>query len=275
MTLIALVTLAAMVRRRSCRKAARAARRAFQVASDFSSRNRPVLIDLQLIPEGPHLWEGRARPVGFIPGASPSPVCARVLRHERRSSSHYSFQGGLPCTRHADHYWSSQCCFRYCGPAIFSSRMRPGGELLRLQTFKPVKGCTSRWTAPPDCQQSESNAGVTLTSPDGRYSAFLATLLRSKGSRTPLNFLQSVLSRRRCTNVRSSPQRTCRPRTCPIECSNSSRAPSTSTIPPPVKPSTPGLRTNLTTGDSPAPTRVVGTGTYNSAELGYVPLTQR
>ena len=67
--------------------------------------------------------------------------------------------------------------------------------------LQPHQGSYFKWTAPPGWRQSESNAGVTLTSPDGRYSAFLATLLRSKGNRTPLNFLRWVLSRTGCTNV--------------------------------------------------------------------------
>jgi hypothetical protein len=68
--------------------------------------------------------------------------------------------------------------------------------------LQPHQGSYFKWAAPPDWRQSESNAGVTLTSPDGKYSAFLATLFRSRGSRTPLNFLQWVLGRMGCTNVR-------------------------------------------------------------------------
>ncbi len=67
---------------------------------------------------------------------------------------------------------------------------------------QPHQGEYFKWVAPPGWRHSESNAGVTLTSPDGRYSAFLAMLLRSKGSRTPLDFLQWMLSRTGCTNVR-------------------------------------------------------------------------
>jgi len=51
-----------------------------------------------------------------------------------------------------------------------------------------------RWAAPSDWRVSETNAGVTLTSPDGVYSASLATILRSRGTRTPTAFLQWVLA---------------------------------------------------------------------------------
>ncbi len=66
----------------------------------------------------------------------------------------------------------------------------------------PYQGTYFKWAAPRGWQHSESSAGVTLTSPDGRYSAFLATLLRSRGSRRPLDFLQWMLSRTGCTDVR-------------------------------------------------------------------------
>jgi hypothetical protein len=68
--------------------------------------------------------------------------------------------------------------------------------------LQPHQGSYFKWETPPDWRQSESNAGVTLTSPDGKYSAFLATISRSRGSRAPLNFLQWMLGRMGCTNVR-------------------------------------------------------------------------
>lgn len=51
-----------------------------------------------------------------------------------------------------------------------------------------------RWSAPQGWRASESNAGVTLTSPDGSYSASLASILRSRGSRSPEDFLHWVFS---------------------------------------------------------------------------------
>ncbi len=51
-----------------------------------------------------------------------------------------------------------------------------------------------RWAAPAGWRVSETMAGVTLTSPDGLYSASLATLLRSRGTRTPADFLRWVFS---------------------------------------------------------------------------------
>jgi len=69
-------------------------------------------------------------------------------------------------------------------------------------SLQPQQGRYFRWSSPAGWRVSESNAGVTLTSPDGRYSAFLASLLRSRGSRTPVDFLRWVLSATGCTNVR-------------------------------------------------------------------------
>jgi hypothetical protein len=60
--------------------------------------------------------------------------------------------------------------------------------------LQPHQGRYFRWTAPPGWRVSETNAGVTLTSPDGRLSASLASLLRSRGSRTPAAFLQWVFT---------------------------------------------------------------------------------
>ncbi len=51
-----------------------------------------------------------------------------------------------------------------------------------------------RWSAPPGWRTSETMSGVTLTSPDGLYSAGLAAILRSQGTRTPTAFLKWVFS---------------------------------------------------------------------------------
>ncbi len=59
-------------------------------------------------------------------------------------------------------------------------------------SLQAQQGRYFRWSAPPGWRVSESNAGVTLTSPDGRYGASLASLFRSRGSRTPNDFLQWV-----------------------------------------------------------------------------------
>jgi hypothetical protein len=52
-----------------------------------------------------------------------------------------------------------------------------------------------RWSAPAGWQARESMAGVTLTSPDGRYNATLAMLMRSRGSTTPAAFLRNMFSK--------------------------------------------------------------------------------
>ena len=49
-----------------------------------------------------------------------------------------------------------------------------------------------RWESPPGWRFSESNSGVTLTSPDEKLGASLALLLRSRGTRTPQAFLSWV-----------------------------------------------------------------------------------
>jgi hypothetical protein len=80
-----------------------------------------------------------------------------------------------------------------------------------LSSLQPQQGRYFRWSAPPGWRVSESNAGVTLTSPDGACSASLATVLRSKGSRTPSAFLQWVFasvpgySHARIVSVKSLP----------------------------------------------------------------------
>ena len=64
----------------------------------------------------------------------------------------------------------------------------------RAQNLQPHQGRYFRWAAPPGWRFSETDAGVTLTSPDGQLSASLAMLLRSQGSRTPQGFLSWIFS---------------------------------------------------------------------------------
>jgi hypothetical protein len=71
----------------------------------------------------------------------------------------------------------------YAAPADYSA-----------SSLQSQQGRYFKWTAPPGWRVRESNAGVTLTSPDGIYSASLATILRSRGARTPQAFLQWVFS---------------------------------------------------------------------------------
>jgi hypothetical protein len=66
-----------------------------------------------------------------------------------------------------------------------------GAVAVQLQ---PHQGRYFRWASPPGWHFSESMSGVTLTSPDGRYAASLAMLLRSRGSRTPQAFLSWVFN---------------------------------------------------------------------------------
>ena len=61
-------------------------------------------------------------------------------------------------------------------------------------SLQPQQGRYFKWAAPAGWRVSETNAGVTLTSPDGVYSASLAMLLRSKGTRTPAAFLQWIFA---------------------------------------------------------------------------------
>jgi hypothetical protein len=63
-----------------------------------------------------------------------------------------------------------------------------------VPSLQPQQGRYFKWTAPAGWRVSESNAGVTLTSADGAYSASLATVLRSRGSRSPAVFLQWIFS---------------------------------------------------------------------------------
>ena len=50
--------------------------------------------------------------------------------------------------------------------------------------LQPHQGRYFKWAAPAGWRVSESNAGVTLMSPDGRFAASLASLMRSRGTRT-------------------------------------------------------------------------------------------
>ncbi len=81
----------------------------------------------------------------------------------------------------------------------------PPGSALAEKSQPPLQaqqGRYFRWSSPASWRVSESNAGVTLTSPDGKYAAFLATLMRSRGSRTPIDFMRWMLASTGCTNVR-------------------------------------------------------------------------
>jgi hypothetical protein len=60
--------------------------------------------------------------------------------------------------------------------------------------LQPHQGRYFRWLAPQGWQARETNAGVTLTSADGQYSVSLAMILRSRGTITPLAFLQWVFN---------------------------------------------------------------------------------
>jgi hypothetical protein len=62
------------------------------------------------------------------------------------------------------------------------------------EALQPQQGRYFKWTAPAGWRASESNSGVTLTSPDGRFSASLAAVMRSRGKRTPKDFLAFVFN---------------------------------------------------------------------------------
>ena len=59
-------------------------------------------------------------------------------------------------------------------------------------SLQPQQGRSFRWVVPTGWKVSETNSGVTLTSPDGRYSASLAGVMRSRGNRAPKDFLSFV-----------------------------------------------------------------------------------
>ena len=61
------------------------------------------------------------------------------------------------------------------------------------QNLNSQQGRYWKWAAPQGWSHSESIAGVTLTSPDGKYEAALAGLMRSQGHTTPTAFLHRML----------------------------------------------------------------------------------
>ncbi len=65
-----------------------------------------------------------------------------------------------------------------------------GNCLAAAASLETHQGRYFKWLSPPEWQVSETASGVTLTSPDGKYTAALAVELRSKGKRTPGAFLQ-------------------------------------------------------------------------------------
>jgi len=71
--------------------------------------------------------------------------------------------------------------FLLCGNSLFS-------KILVVN-----RDATGKWAAPQGWSHSESIAGVTLTSPDGKYEAALAGLMRSQGHTTPTAFLRRML----------------------------------------------------------------------------------
>jgi hypothetical protein len=77
------------------------------------------------------------------------------------------------------------CSFYYPSSGIAAPQADYSASSLR-----PQQGQYFRWATPPGWRVSETNAGVVLTSPDGIYSASLATIFRSKGTRRPGAFLQ-------------------------------------------------------------------------------------
>ncbi len=60
--------------------------------------------------------------------------------------------------------------------------------------LQPQQGRYFRWSAPAGWKVSETNAGVTLLSPDGRFGASLSGVMRSRGSRAPKDFLSWVFN---------------------------------------------------------------------------------
>lgn len=91
--------------------------------------------------------------------------------------------------------------------SCFSQNLCEGGISANpnhsASSLQPQRGRYFRWSAPSGWRVSETNAGVTLTSPDGTYSASLATILRSRGSRTTATFLQWIFAHvSGCSNTR-------------------------------------------------------------------------
>jgi len=63
------------------------------------------------------------------------------------------------------------------------------------ESLEQHQGSYWKWTAPHGWHHSESVAGVTLTSPDGQYTAALAGLMGSQGSTTPKEFISRMLGK--------------------------------------------------------------------------------
>ena len=59
--------------------------------------------------------------------------------------------------------------------------------------LQPQQGRYWSWTAPASWRHSESIAGVTLVSPDGRYTVALVGLMRSQERNAPQIFLARAL----------------------------------------------------------------------------------
>ena len=68
-------------------------------------------------------------------------------------------------------------------------------DAFAADSMQNFQGQYWRWTAPPGWKHTESIAGVTLTSPDQRFTAALAGLMRSPGQATPQWFLATMLSK--------------------------------------------------------------------------------
>jgi len=79
------------------------------------------------------------------------------------------------------------CINEHVTSAEATSKVSAPGPALQAQ-----QGRYFKWSMPPGWRVSETNAGVTLTSPDGKYSASLAAIMRSRGTITPRAFLQHV-----------------------------------------------------------------------------------
>ncbi|MGD0238599.1 MAG: hypothetical protein ABSC55_29180 [Syntrophorhabdales bacterium] len=81
------------------------------------------------------------------------------------------------------------CSFQYPSSGVAAQQAAYSASSLR-----PQQGRYYRWATPPGWLVSETNAGVTLTSPDGIYRASSVTILRSRGTTTPQAFLQWILT---------------------------------------------------------------------------------
>ncbi len=87
--------------------------------------------------------------------------------------------------------WCQWGCLAVFSLSIFSSLGWAAAPLpAGPAALQPQQGHYFRWMAPPDWRARESNAGVTLMSPDNRFNASLAMIMRSRGSRTPEQFLR-------------------------------------------------------------------------------------